>query len=61
VLVNPHILERLRTEDEATLVEMENKYGCKLTFVKDPAKHLEDFSVFHAGTGEELYSTQEHT
>jgi ribonuclease G len=54
ITVNPAILERLRKEDEAELMAMEEKFGGRLTFVSDPGKHLEDFAIHHAGTGEEL-------
>ncbi len=60
VSVNPIILERLRKEDEAVLVAMETKYGGRLGFVPDGTKHLEDFSIQSADSGEELYTTTEH-
>ena len=46
-------------EDEATLVEIEQKHGGRLTFVSDPARHMEEFTIVHAETGEELYSNVE--
>ena len=36
VIVNPHVLQRLRTEDEELLVEIERKYAGRLTFRSDP-------------------------
>ncbi len=60
IIINPAILERLRKEDEATLVQLEQKHGTRLTFVADPGKHVEDFAIMHATTGEELYSSPEH-
>jgi ribonuclease G len=54
VLVHPKVLERLRTEDEQLLIELEKRYFGKLTFRADPALHLEEFRVFNALTNEEL-------
>jgi ribonuclease G len=55
VIVNPIILDRLRREDEAVLVQLEAKYGGKLRFAGDPARHLEDFIVQNAATNEDLF------
>ncbi|MCX7591606.1 MAG: ribonuclease E/G, partial [Kiritimatiellae bacterium] len=57
VIVHPTVLERLRTEDEEVLVELQSKYEGRLTFKADPAKHVEFFSIADAATGEILYST----
>jgi ribonuclease G len=53
VLVNPAILERLRSEDADLLVRMEKSFGVKLAFRADPAYHIEHFKIIDAGTGEE--------
>ena len=55
ITVNPVILERLRREDEQVLVELESRYGGKLRFVADPSRHLEDFMLQNAETGETLF------
>jgi ribonuclease G len=55
ISVNPSVLERLRSEDEALLVSMEEKFHGHLTFVANPSMHVEDFAIAHAETGEELY------
>ncbi len=57
IAVNPSILERLRTEDEAILVQMEEKFHGHLTFVANSNMHVEEFTVVHGSTGEELYSS----
>ena len=57
ITINPSILERLRNEDEEILVAMEERYHGHMTFVANPNMHVEDFSVSHAQTGEELYSS----
>ena len=59
ISVNPVVMERLRTEDETTLIEMERRYETRLTFVSDPGRHMEEFTITHAETGEELYSNVE--
>jgi len=59
IVVNPVILERLRREDEATLVAMESKYKGRLGFVPDNTRHIEDFTIQNAATGAELYTTRE--
>ncbi len=59
ITVNPVVMERLRTEDEAELIDLEKKYGGRLTFVSDPNRHMEEFTISHTVTGEELYSNAE--
>jgi ribonuclease G len=39
IVVNPSVLERLQTEDEKLIVELEKRYFGKLSFRKDPAFH----------------------
>lgn len=58
VLVHPQVLERLRTEDEKLLIELEKRYFGKLTFRADPTLHVEEFRVFNALTNEELAHIQ---
>ena len=59
ITVNPVVMERLRTEDESTLIEMERRYATRLTFVAEAGRHMEEFTITHAETGEELYSNVE--
>jgi ribonuclease G len=54
VIVNPHILQRLRTEDEELLIEIERKYAGRLTFRSDPTYHHEKFTIIDVPTGQEL-------
>jgi ribonuclease G len=56
IVVHPSVLDRLRTEDEKHLVEMEKRYFGKLNFRKDPALHAEQFKIVNVATGEELAS-----
>jgi ribonuclease G len=54
VIVNPQVLQRLRTEDEELLVEIERKYTGRLAFRPDPTYHHEKFVITDANTGAEL-------
>jgi ribonuclease G len=54
IVVNPAVLERLRTEDEKLLIEMEKRYFGKLSFRADPAFHSEQFKIINVANNEEL-------
>jgi len=54
VIVNPELLNRLRTEDEDLLVDIERRYGGRLSFKPDPSMHREKFVITDATTGEEI-------
>jgi ribonuclease G len=54
IYVHPEVLNRLRTEDEALLIELEKKLSGKLSFRADPTFHFEQFSVTDAISGAEL-------
>jgi len=54
IIVHPTILERLRTEDEKHLIEMEKRYFGKLSFRGEPSLHAEQFKIVNVATGEEL-------
>ncbi len=56
IIVHPTVLERLRTEDEKLLIEMEKRYFGKLSFRADPALHAEQFKIVNVATNEELTS-----
>lgn len=57
IVVNPKVLERLRSEDEAILVQMEEKLHGQMTFVANANMHVEDFTILHGQTNEELYTS----
>jgi ribonuclease G len=57
IVVHPTVLERLRTEDEKLIIEMEKRYFGKLSFRPDPAVHAEHFKIYNAVTNEELASS----
>jgi ribonuclease G len=54
VTVHPQVLQRLRTEDEELLVEIERKYAGRLTFRSDPTLHHEKFLIADEKSGSEL-------
>jgi len=56
ILVNPTVLERLRTEDERLIIEMEKKYFGKLSFRPEPGFHAEQFKIINVEGEEELAS-----
>lgn len=56
ITIHPIVLERLRTEDEELLVQLEERYHGHLTFVSNPNMHVEEFTIVNAQTNEELYS-----
>ncbi|MBV8226101.1 MAG: Rne/Rng family ribonuclease [Verrucomicrobia bacterium] len=54
VIVNPEVLNRLKSEDEELLVEIERKYAGRLTFRTDPTFHHEKFVVLDGINNHEL-------
>jgi ribonuclease G len=54
IIVHPSVLDRLRTEDEKLLIEMEKRYFGKLSFRADPAMHAEQFKIVNVANNEEL-------
>lgn len=54
IIVHPHVMQRLRSEDEELLVDIERKYAGRLTFRSDPTFHHEKFTITDANTGQEL-------
>ena len=54
IIVHPHLMDRLRKEDEELLIDIERKYAGRLTFRSDPTYHHEKFSITDANTGAEL-------
>src|SRR5246500_1641109 len=54
VIVNPEVLNRLKTEDEELLVDIERKYSGRLTFRTDPTFHHEKFVLLDGTKNQEL-------
>jgi len=57
IVVHPTVLERLRTEDEKHLIEMEKRYFGKLSFRADPTLHAEQFKIVNVENGQEVENT----
>jgi len=56
IVVHPTVLERLRTEDEKHLIEMEKRYYGKLSYRADPGMHAEQFKIVNVDNNQELAS-----
>jgi ribonuclease G len=56
IVVNPTVLERLRTEDENLIRDMEKRFFVKLLFRPDPAVHAEQFKILNVANNEEMAS-----
>lgn len=54
IIVNPQILDRLRTEDEDHLIELERRFQGKLIFRPDPKIAFEEFQILDAQTNKQL-------
>lgn len=54
IVIHPHVLQRLRTEDEELLIDIERKYAGRLTFRSDPTYHHEKFTILDATSNQEL-------
>jgi ribonuclease G len=54
IIVNPEVLNRLKTEDEELLVDIERKYSGRLTFRTDPTYHNEKFVILDGANNQEL-------
>ena len=58
ILVAPPVLDRLRREDEATLVELQRDFPGRFAFKAEPQRHPESFSIID-NEGNTLYSAGE--
>ena len=56
IVVNPTVLDRLRTEDEKLLIDLEKRFFGKLSFRADTGMHAEQFKIQNVMTNEELAS-----
>jgi ribonuclease G len=56
IVVNPTVLDRLRTQDEKLIIDLEKKYFGKLSFRPDPSFHAEQFKIINVADNEELVS-----
>ncbi len=56
IVVHPTVAQRLRTEDQKHLDEMEKRYFIKLLLRPDPGLHAEEYKILNVATNEELAS-----
>ncbi|QQL43750.1 Rne/Rng family ribonuclease [Sulfuriroseicoccus oceanibius] len=54
IVIHPDVMNRLRTEDQELLADLERRHTGRLTFRSDPALHREVFKISDANTGKEL-------
>jgi len=59
VAVHPTVLDRLRSQDEQFLVDLQSKFEGSLRFKSEPGRHMENFSITDGKSGEVLYSSAE--
>ena len=59
VVVAPSVLDRLRKEDEAVLIDLQRRHAGHLTFKSELYRHPESFSIADNETGKVLYSVGE--
>ena len=59
VIIHPMVLERLRSEDEGFLMDIETRFNTHLTFKSDPSKHVEYFAISDAVTNDIIYCSAE--
>jgi len=59
IVVAPSVLDRLRTEDEAFLVELQRRYTGRLTFKSELHRHPESFCIADGQSGKILYAVGE--
>lgn len=58
VVAHPIVIERMETEDEKLLIDLEKKYFCKILLHPDPGLHIEEFVIYNDATNEVLASCE---
>jgi ribonuclease G len=54
IVVHPKVMDRLRTEDEELLLEIERRFLAKLSFKTDHSFNIEDFKILNPQTEQEV-------
>jgi ribonuclease G len=54
IIVSPKVLERLRTEDENLLIDLERRFAGKLTFKSDHNFYMEDYKIVNPANEQEI-------
>ena len=60
ILVAPVVLDRMRREDEAIMIDLQRSYGGHLSFRSEPLRHPETFEI-RSAKGDPLYVSGEST
>ncbi|NLB55385.1 MAG: Rne/Rng family ribonuclease [Lentisphaerae bacterium] len=61
IILNPAILEQLKTEDEELLIDLQNKLNGDLIFRTDANMHIQEFAIFDMDSEKELYNSATHS
>jgi ribonuclease G len=56
IVIAPHVMQRLRTEDSDILASLQKDFNTRLTFVSELHRHPESYSILDADTSQVLYS-----
>jgi ribonuclease G len=48
--VNPNVLNRLRTEDDELLAQLQRRSTGQFSFKADPHANVEDYKIFNSAT-----------
>lgn len=56
IVIAPHVMQRLRTEDADILAGLQKDFNTRLTFVSELHRHPESYSILDADTSQVLYS-----
>ena len=54
ITVHPEVMQRLKTVDGETLIELERRYCSRFTFRSDPSLQREEFKITDADSGREI-------
>lgn len=54
IMVHPEVLNRLRTEDEQLVIDLERRHTGRLIFRSDASSHREKIAILDSSTGQEI-------
>ncbi len=60
VTINPQVLDRLRSEDEQTLIDLEREFEGHLTFIANSSFHIEEFTIINTDNDQILFSSMDN-
>ena len=59
ICIHPSVLERIRTEDEGIIRDIQGRYKARLSFKSEPLRQAESFAIVDASTGQVLFASGE--